>query len=238
MFRDPENALLPNWLHIPVGYHGRSSTIVPSGIPVHRPMGQTLPNGQQLQFLVHLKLDFELEMAFITTDANIMGENIPVNETEDYIFGMVLLNDWSARDMQKWEYVPLGPFLAKNFASSISPWIVTMDALEPFRTKGPKQEPTPLPYLQQKGKHAYDINLEVYIKPENVEETLVSKSNFKYMYWSMSQQLAHHTSNGCRVNSGDMMGSGTISGPTEDSYGSMLELTWSGKNPIKMKDGS
>lgn len=239
MFRDPENALLPNWLHIPVGYHGRSSTIVPSGIPVHRPMGQTLPNGQSTPvFGPSQSIDFELETAFITTDANIMGENIPVNEAEDYIFGMVLLNDWSARDIQKWEYVPLGPFLAKNFASSISPWIVTMDALEPFRTKGPKQEPTPLPYLQQKGKHAFDINLEVYIEPENVEPTLVSKSNFKYMYWSMCQQLAHHTSNGCRVNSGDMMGSGTISGPTEDSYGSMLELTWSGKNPIKMKDGS
>ena len=239
MFRDPENALLPNWLHIPVGYHGRSSTIIPSGIPVHRPMGQILPNGQTTPVFGPSQLiDFELETAFITTDANIMGENIPINEVEDYIFGMVLLNDWSARDMQKWEYVPLGPFLAKNFASSISPWIVTMDALEPFRVKGPKQEPTPLPYLQQKGKHAFDINLEVYIKPENVEESLVSKSNFKYMYWSMSQQLAHHTSNGCRVNSGDMMGSGTISGPTEDSFGSMLELTWGGKNPIKMKDGS
>ena len=239
MFRDPENALLPNWLHIPVGYHGRSSTIVPSGIPVHRPMGQILPNGQTTPvFGPSQSIDFELETAFITTDANVMGENIPINEVEDYIFGMVLLNDWSARDIQKWEYVPLGPFLAKNFASSISPWIVTMDALEPFRVKGPKQEPTPLPYLQQKGKHAFDINLEVYIKPENVEESLVSKSNFKYMYWSMSQQLAHHTSNGCRVNSGDMMGSGTISGPTKDSFGSMLELTWGGKNPIKMKDGS
>ncbi|MBN8641452.1 MAG: fumarylacetoacetase [Flavobacteriales bacterium] len=239
MFRDPENALLPNWLHIPVGYHGRSSTIVPSGIPVHRPMGQILPNGESSPVFGPSSLvDFELETAFITTDANIMGENIPVGEAEDYIFGMVLLNDWSARDIQKWEYVPLGPFLAKNFASSISPWIVTMDALEPFRTKGPKQDPTPLPYLQQKGKHAFDINLEVYIQPEKAEPTLVSKSNFKYMYWSMAQQLAHHTSNGCRVNSGDMMGSGTISGPTPDSFGSMLELTWSGKNPIKMSDGS
>jgi fumarylacetoacetase len=239
MFRDPENALLPNWLHIPVGYHGRSSTIVPSGIPVHRPMGQTLPNGETSPVFGPSRLvDFELETAFITTDANIMGENIPVNEAEDYIFGMVLLNDWSARDIQKWEYVPLGPFLAKNFASSISPWIVTMDALEPFRCKGPIQEPMPLPYLQQKGKHAFDINLEVYIEPENVAPTLVSKSNFKYMYWSMSQQLAHHTSNGCRVNSGDMMGSGTISGPTQDSFGSMLELTWGGKNPIKMADGT
>ncbi len=239
MFRDPENALLPNWLHIPVGYHGRSSTIVPSGIPVHRPMGQTLPNGETSPVFGPSRLiDFELETAFITTDANVMGENIPVHEAEDYIFGMVLLNDWSARDIQKWEYVPLGPFLAKNFASSISPWIVTMDALEPFRTKGPKQDPTPLPYLQQKGKHTYDINLEVAICPENGEENIVSKTNFKYMYWSMCQQLAHHTSNGCRVNSGDMMGSGTISGPTPDSFGSMLELTWGGKNPIKLTDGT
>ncbi|MDI5950421.1 fumarylacetoacetase [Flavobacterium yafengii] len=239
MFRDPENALLPNWLHIPVGYHGRSSTIVPSGIPVHRPMGQTLPNGETTPvFGPSRSVDFELETAFITTDVNIMGENIPVTEAEDYIFGMVLLNDWSARDIQKWEYVPLGPFLAKNFASSISPWIVTMDALEPFRTKGPKQEPTPLPYLQQKGKHSFDINLEVAIQPEHAEPTVISHSNFKYMYWTMSQQLAHHTSNGCRVNSGDMMGSGTISGPTPDSFGSMLELTWGGKNPIKMSDGT
>jgi fumarylacetoacetase len=239
MFRDPANALLPNWLHIPVGYHGRSSTIVPSGIPVRRPMGQTLPAGEESPVFGPSRLiDFELEMAFITTDANVMGENIPVHEAEEYIFGMVLLNDWSARDIQKWEYVPLGPFLAKNFASSISPWIVTMDALEPFRTKGPKQDPTPLPYLQQKGKHAFDIHLEVAIQPENGLETVVSQSNFKYMYWSMSQQLAHHTSNGCRVNSGDMMGSGTISGPTPSSYGSMLELTWGGKNPVQLADGS
>ncbi|NBL65119.1 fumarylacetoacetase [Flavobacterium sp. NST-5] len=239
MFRDPENALLPNWLHIPVGYHGRSSTIVPSGIPVHRPMGQTLPNGETTPVFGPSRLvDFELETAFITTDANIMGENIPVYEAEDYIFGMVLLNDWSARDIQKWEYVPLGPFLAKSFASSISPWIVTMDALEPFRTKGPVQDPMPLPYLQEKGKKSFDIKLEVSIKPENAEATVVSKSNFKYMYWSMSQQLAHHASNGCRINSGDMMGSGTISGPTQDSFGSMLELTWGGKNPLKMSDGT
>ena len=239
MFRDPENALLPNWLHIPVGYHGRSSTIVPSGIPVHRPYGQTLPNGETSPVFGPSRLvDFELETAFITTDANLMGEPIPVEEAEDHIFGMVLFNDWSARDIQKWEYVPLGPFLAKNFASSISPWIVTMDALEPFRVKGPEQSPQPLPYLQQKGEKAFDINLEVAIQPENSEETVVSRSNFKYMYWSMAQQLAHHTINGCRVNSGDMMGSGTISGPTEDSFGSMLELTWGGQKPIQMKDGS
>ncbi|WP_281322266.1 fumarylacetoacetase [Flavobacterium aestivum] len=239
MFRDPENALLPNWLHIPVGYHGRSSTIIPSGIPVHRPMGQTLPNGENTPvFGPSRSVDFELETAFITTDVNIMGENIPIGETEAYIFGMVLLNDWSARDIQKWEYVPLGPFLAKNFGSTISPWIVTLDALEPFRTKGPKQEPVPFPYLQQKGKHSFDINLEVAIAPENAEPTVVSRTNFKYMYWTMSQQLTHHTSNGCRVNSGDMMGSGTISGPTPDSYGSMLELTWGGKNPIQLSDGT
>jgi len=239
MFRDPENALLPNWLHIPVGYHGRSSTIVPSGIPVHRPYGQTLPNGETTPVFGPSKLvDFELETAFITTDANLMGEPIPVEEAEEHIFGMVLFNDWSARDIQKWEYVPLGPFLAKNFASSISPWIVTMDALEPFRVKGPEQSPEPLPYLQQKGAKAFDINLEVAIQPENAVETVVSRSNFKYMYWSMAQQLAHHTINGCRVNSGDMMGSGTISGPTEDSFGSMLELSWGGQKPLKMNDGS
>jgi fumarylacetoacetase len=239
MFRDPENALLPNWLHIPVGYHGRSSSIVPSGTPIHRPMGQTLPAGSDEPIYGPSKLvDFELEMAFITTDANILGETIPVNEAENYIFGMVLFNDWSARDIQKWEYVPLGPFLAKNFASSISPWIVTMDALEPFRVESPKQEPKPLPYLQQVGKKSFDINLEVDITPENGESTTVTKSNFKYMYWTMSQQLAHHTVNGCNVNSGDMMGSGTISGPTPDSYGSMLELTWRGEKPLKLKDGS
>ena len=239
MFRDPDNALLPNWLHIPVGYHGRSSSIIPSGIPIHRPNGQTLPNGASEPVFGPSRLvDFELEMAFITTDANDLGEPIPIAEAEEYIFGLVLLNDWSARDIQKWEYVPLGPFLAKNFASTISPWIVTMDALKPFRTKGPEQNPEPLPYLKQKGEKAVDIHLEVAIQPENADETIVSRSNFKYMYWSMAQQLAHHTINGCRVNSGDMMGSGTISGPTEDSFGSMLELSWGGQKPLPMNDGS
>src|SRR5690554_2042506 len=240
MFRDPNNALLPNWLHIPVGYHGRSSTIVPSGVPVRRPLGQTLPNGETNPVFGPSKLvDFELEMAFITTDANKMGEYIPVEEAEDYIFGMVLFNDWSARDIQKWEYVPLGPFLAKNFASSISPWIVTLDALEPFRCESPKQEdPKPLAYLQQTGNHAFDINLEVELKPKNSEGLVVCKSNFKYLYWTMAQQLAHHTVNGCMVTSGDLMGSGTISGPTPDSYGSLLEITWAGQNPIQMPDGS
>ncbi len=239
MFRDPDNALLPNWLHIPVGYHGRSSSIIPSGIPVHRPQGQTLPSDAKTPVFGPSKLvDFELEMAFITTDANDLGEPIPIEEAEEYIFGLVLLNDWSARDIQKWEYVPLGPFLAKNFASSISPWIITLDALEPYRVEGPKPKQKQLPYLQSKGAKSFDINLEVALQPKGAKETVVSKSNFKHMYWNMSQQLAHHTVNGCPVNSGDMMGSGTISGPTEDSYGSMLELTWKGEKPLKMADGT
>lgn len=239
MFRDPEKALLPNWLHIPVGYHGRSSSIIPSGINIHRPQGQTLPPGAENPvFGPSKRVDFELEMAFITTDANLLGEPIPVDEAEDYIFGLVLFNDWSARDIQKWEYVPLGPFLAKNFASSISPWIVTLDALQPFKVDGPKPEKPQLPYLQYTGPKSYDINLEVYLQAEGSDEHRVSKSNFKYMYWNMAQQLAHHTVNGCNVVSGDMMGSGTISGPTPDSYGSMLELSWAGKNPIEMPDGS
>lgn len=240
MFRDPKNALLPNWLHIPVGYHGRSSTIVPSGVPVHRPLGQTLPKGEtQPIFGESKRVDFELETAFITADANNMGERVSVEDAENHIFGMVLLNDWSARDIQAWEYVPLGPFLAKNFASSISCWIVTLDALEPFRCESPKQEdPKPLPYLQQTGAHAFDINLEVILQSKDQEGKTVCQSNFKYMYWTMSQQLAHHTVNGCLVSSGDMMGSGTISGSTPDSYGSLLELTWAGQNPIELPDGS
>jgi len=238
MFRDPENALLPNWLHIPVGYHGRSSSIIPSEIPVHRPQGQKLINGTEKPIFGPSRLvDFELEMAFITTDANLLGEPIPIEEAEDYIFGLVLLNDWSARDIQKWEYVPLGPFLAKNFASSVSPWIVTLDALEPYRVAGPKPIKEQLPYLQYTGKKSFDIHLEVAIQPEKTKETIVSRSNFKYMYWNMSQQLAHHTINGCPVNSGDMMGSGTISGPTPDSYGSMLELSWRGEKPVQLEEG-
>jgi fumarylacetoacetase len=239
MFRDPENALLPNWLHIPVGYHGRSSSIIPSGINVRRPNGQTLPAGADKPVFGPSRLvDFELEMAFITTDANDLGEPIPIQEAEDYIFGLVLFNDWSARDIQKWEYVPLGPFLAKSFASTISPWIVTLDALQPFKTESPKPIIEPLPYLRSSGKKSYDIHLEAYITPENGTPNLVTRSNFKYMYWNMSQQLAHHTSNGCAVKSGDMMGSGTISGPTPDSYGSMLELSWRGEKPIKLNDGT
>lgn len=238
MFRDAENALMPNWLHMPVAYHGRSSSIIPSGIPVHRPQGQKLPNGaKEPIFGPSRQLDFELEMAFITTDANELGQPIPTDQAEEYIFGLVLFNDWSARDIQRWEYAPLGPFLGKNFASSVSPWIVTLDALEPFRTASPKPEKELLPYLEYSGKKTFDINLEVSIKPENKEETVVSKSNFKHLYWNMSQQLAHHTINGCPVNSGDMMGSGTISGPTPKSYGSMLELSWKGSKPVKLQEG-
>lgn len=239
MFRDPNNALLPNWLWIPVGYHGRASSIIVSGQEIYRPKGQTKPDENAGPVFGPSKLlDFELEMAFVTYDGKALGDSISTAEAEDYIFGMCLFNDWSARDIQKWEYVPLGPFLAKNFASSVSPWIVTMDALEPFKLEGPKQDPKVLSYLEYSGKHHYDINLEVAIAPDNKEETIVSKSNYKHMYWNMAQQLAHHTVNGCNINCGDMMASGTISGPTPDTYGSMLEISWRGSKPIKMNDGS
>ncbi len=239
MFRDPDNALLPNWLHIPVGYHGRSSSIVVSGTSIHRPKGQQKPDEEKPPVFGPCKLlDFELEMAFVTHNGNAMGDQIPVDQSDNHIFGMCLFNDWSARDIQKWEYVPLGPFLAKSFASSISPWIVTLDALEPFRCDGPPQNPEPLPYLKQSGKNNFDIELEVGITPPGSEETIVTNSNFKYMYWSMAQQLAHHSVNGCNIRCGDMMASGTISGPDRASYGSMLEISWKGTNPIEMKDGS
>lgn len=239
MFRDPANALLPNWLHLPVGYHGRASSIVPSGTAVRRPMGQTRPDpiGAPV-FGPSKQLDFELEVAFITFDGKPLGQSIGTDEAEDHIFGLVLFNDWSARDIQSWEYVPLGPFLAKNFASSVSPWIVTLDALEPFRTQGPVQDPVPLPYLRTKGAHAFDIALEVAIMPEGGSATTICRSNFKHMYWSMAQQLAHHTVGGCNVRGGDMMASGTISGPEPGSFGSMLELTWRGTKPLRLADGS
>ncbi|NUM49579.1 MAG: fumarylacetoacetase [Flavobacteriales bacterium] len=239
MFRDPNNALLPNWKHLPVGYHGRASSIIISGTPIHRPKGQTKPNADEPPVFGPCKLlDFELEMAFITFNGKPLGQPITTQEADEYIFGMVVFNDWSARDIQTWEYVPLGPFLSKNFASSVSPWVVTTEALEPFRVEGPEQNPTPLPYLQYSGKKNIDIQLEVFIQPENAKPTRVSVSNYKYMYWNMNQQLAHHTINGCNINTGDMMASGTISGPSPNSYGSMLELTWRGTKPIKMEDGS
>ncbi len=239
MFRGPENALMPNWRHLPVGYHGRASSIIVSGTPIHRPLGQTLPEGAESPVFGPSRLmDFELEMAFVVGQSTELGRRVSTAEAEDYIFGLVLFNDWSARDIQKWEYVPLGPFLGKSFASTISPWVVTLDALEPFRTEGPRQEPAVLPYLQFEGKKNYDIHLEVAIAPEGGEPTTVCRSNFKYMYWNMCQQLAHHTVNGCNLNVGDMCASGTISGPTPDSYGSMLELTWRGTKPLRLADGS
>lgn len=239
MFRDPENALLPNWKHVPVGYHGRASSIVVSGENIRRPKGQVLPKGASSPvFQASSRLDFELEMAFIIGKDSSLGTSISTSEASDYIFGLVLFNDWSARDIQKWEYVPLGPFLGKNFASSISPWVVPLEALEPFKVAGPTQEPKVLPYLEYEGLHNYDIQLSVGITPKNGEEVIVSRSNYKYMYWNMVQQLAHHTINGCNVKVGDLLASGTISGNTPDSYGSMLELSWAGTQPIPMKDGS
>lgn len=239
MFRDPNNALLPNWKYIPVGYHGRSSSIVVSGTPVHRPKGQQKPSDNEPPIFGPCKLlDFELEMAFVTYPGKPLGDSISTKEADNYIFGMCIFNDWSARDIQKWEYVPLGPFLAKNFASSISPWIVTLDALEPFRVEGPVQDPEVFDYLKYDGKKHIDIHLEVAIKPENSTEKVVSKSNYKYMYWNMNQQLAHHTVNGCNIKAGDMMASGTISGNDESAYGSMLEISWKGTKPIAMPDGS
>lgn len=239
MFRDPNNALLPNWKHIPVGYHGRASSIVISGTDIHRPKGQTKPADVEKPIFGPCKqLDFELEVSFIINQNTEMGTSIAVNEAENSIFGLVLFNDWSARDIQSWEYVPLGPFLAKNFGSSVSPWVVTLEALEPFRTSSPTQDPEVLDYLKFEGDKNYDIQLEVLLQPENGEENVIAKSNFKFMYWNMAQQLAHHTVNGCNVEVGDLYASGTISGKDENSYGSMLELTWRGTKPLQLKDGS
>lgn len=239
MFR-PDNPLLPNWRWLPVGYHGRASSIVVSGTPVRRPHGQVLPKGQETPvFSLSQQMDFELEMAFVIGKNSSLGEAIPVGKADEYIFGLVLFNDWSARDIQRWEYVPLGPFLGKNFASSISPWIVPLEALRPFRVKGPRQNPAPLAYLQTRGAQNYDISLEVALSTgEKSPQTIVSRSNTKYLYWSMAQQLAHHTVNGCNVCVGDLMASGTISGPEAGSYGSMLELSWGGKEPVRLNDGA
>ncbi len=239
MFRPDQAPLLPNWKYLPVGYHGRASSIVVSGTNIYRPKGQTMPDGAAKPIFGPSKLmDFELEMAFIIGKESELGSHITTEEAEEYMVGMLIFNDWSARDIQKWEYVPLGPFLGKNFGSSVSPWIVTMEALEMFKVEGVKQEPEVLDYLKYTGKKSYDINLEVYLQPENGEETLICESNHKYLYWTMVQQLAHHTINGCNVRVGDMYASGTISGKTENSFGSMLELSWKGTRSIKLKDGS
>jgi fumarylacetoacetase len=239
MFRDPKNALLPNWKHIPIGYHGRASSIVVSGTSIHRPNGQLKPADAALPvFGPSQKMDFELEVAFVSCIDTALGSALSVEEAKDAIAGFVLFNDWSARDIQQWEYVPLGPFLGKNFGSTISPWIVTMDALEPFMVEGPPQDPPVLPYLQTSGKNNFDIVLEVKIKPEAAEAVVVSRSNFKYMYWNVLQQLVHHTVNGCNIQVGDLYASGTISGPSPGSYGSLLELSWNGQKPLPMTDGS
>ena len=240
MFRDPSNPLLPNWKHLPVGYHGRASSIIVSGIDIFRPQGQVMPvDSDKPVFTSSKRIDFELEMGYIIGKQSPLGSSITTDDADNYIFGKVLFNDWSARDIQKWEYVPLGPFLGKSFASSISPWVVTIEALDNFRVAGPIQNPQVLDYLKFNGLKNYDINLSVSILPEKTNiETIVCKSNFKHMYWNMSQQIAHHTINGCNLNVGDIMASGTISGKSKDSYGSMLELSWGGKKNIELNDGS
>jgi len=239
MFRDPANALLPNWKHIPIGYHGRASSIILSGTPVKRPKGQIKPaDSETPEFGPTKQLDFELEMAFITCGSNELGTTISTEEAEDFIFGMVIFNDWSARDIQSWEYVPLGPFLAKSFASSISAWVVCIDALKPFRVPGPVQDPKPLPYLRFSDDHNYDIELDVLLECTRFNPALICHSNYKYLYWNMVQQLTHQASNGCNIQVGDMYASGTISGPVRDSFGSMLELSWRGTDPVKLPNSS
>ena len=237
MFRDPKNALMQNWSELPVGYNGRASSVVVSGTDLVRPSGQIkLPNEERPVFSACRKLDFELETGFIVGKATALGEPIAIEEAENHIFGMVLLNDWSARDIQQWEYVPLGPFNAKTFGTSISPWVVTLEALEPFRCASPMQEPQPLPYLRENTANNYDINLQVAIAA-NGSETVISNTNFKHMYWSMMQQLTHHSITGCNMRVGDLMGSGTISGPEKDSRGSLLELTWNTTEPLTLVNG-
>ncbi|MBR7889858.1 MULTISPECIES: fumarylacetoacetase [Marinomonas] len=237
MFRGPENALMPNWTELPVGYNGRASSIVVSGTDIVRPSGQIkTPDADRPVFSACRKLDFELETGFIVGRSNALGEPIPVEEAHEHIFGMVLLNDWSARDIQQWEYVPLGPFNSKTFGSSISPWVVTLEALELFRCPAPQQEPLPLPYLREKRDNNYDINLEVAFDVAG-EETVISQTNFKYMYWTMAQQLTHHAISGCNMQVGDLLGSGTISGKEKDSRGSLLELTWNMSEPLTLKNG-
>jgi fumarylacetoacetase len=239
MFRGKENALQPNWKHLPVGYHGRASSVIASGRDVRRPCGQTRPDDDRPPVYGPTQLlDFELEVGFFTGPETDLGTRIPIEEADDHIFGLVLVNDWSARDIQGWEYVPLGPFLGKSFATSVSPWVVPLDALEPFRVEGPEQDPTPLDYLQDDRPSAYDISLSVGLQPPALDAPhTVCQTNFRRMYWSMRQQLAHHTVNGCNVRPGDLLASGTISGPTPDSYGSMLELSWRGENPVELPGG-
>ncbi len=239
MFRGKDNALMPNWLSIPIGYNGRASTVVVSGTPIRRPRGQLKPpTAEHPVFGPCKRLDFELEMGVVIGQASAMGEMLTEQQAEEMIFGFTLLNDWSARDIQAWEYVPLGPFQAKAFGTSISPWIVTREALEPFRVEGPAQDPAPLAYLQQKHAQNYDLQLAVDLKTETMKEAAgICRTNFKYMYWSSVQQLVHHASSGCAMNVGDLLGSGTISGPEKSQRGSMLELSWGGAEPLDLGGG-
>jgi len=237
MFRGKENALMPNWTHIPVGYHGRASSVVVSGTPLHRPKGQRKPEDGPPTYGPCRLMDFELETAFFVGKGNDLGDSVNVNETGDHIFGMVLMNDWSARDIQKWEYVPLGPFLGKNFGTTVSPWVVTMEAMEQFIVPNMEMKNPILDYLTMNKDYNFDLNLAVSIKGENQSEyNKVGTSNFKYMYWTIAQQLAHHTANGCNSQPGDLYGSGTISGPEQGEYGSMLELSWKGTRTVKVGD--
>ena len=240
MFRGPANALQPNWLHLPVGYHGRSSSILVSGTDIRRPCGQAMPEGaDRPRFGPSQMMDFELEMGFLVGPGNDLGSPIPIDRAAEHIFGLVLVNDWSARDIQQWEYVPLGPFLGKNFATSISPWVVTLDALEPFRCAGPAQDdPAPLPYLSSPGDWAFDISLEVLLQSAAMDEPArIATANFSSLYWNVCQQLAHHTVNGCNLRPGDLVASGTISGPGRHERGSLLELTWRGAEPLELPTG-
>uniref|UniRef100_A0A4W6D2N7 Fumarylacetoacetase n=1 Tax=Lates calcarifer TaxID=8187 RepID=A0A4W6D2N7_LATCA len=237
MFRGKENALMPNWLRLPVGYHGRASSVIVSGTPIRRPSGQTRPDQTKPPvFGPSKQLDIELEMAFFVGGGNQQGEPIPIQKAHEHIFGMVLMNDWSARDIQSWEYVPLGPFLGKNFGTTISPWVVPMEALLPFAEPNPVQDPEPLPYLQHTDAYTFNINLFVSLKG-TVHKVTVIRSTVMYMYWTMKQQLAHHTVNGCNIRPGDLLASGTISGPDPESFGSMLELSWRGSKSIDLGGG-
>ena len=239
MFRGKDNALQPNWLHMPIGYNGRASTVVVSGTKIRRPRGQLKPPTADVpSFGPCKRLDFELEMGVVVGQPSAMGEMLTERQAEEMIFGFVLLNDWSARDIQQWEYVPLGPFQAKAFGTSISPWVVTREALEPFRLQGPAQEPKPLSYLQQAQPNNYDMALEVGLRAAPMNEAAtICRTNFKYMYWSSVQQLVHHASSGCAMNVGDLLGSGTISGPEKDQRGSLLEISWNGTEPVELAAG-
>jgi fumarylacetoacetase len=239
MFRGKDNALQPNWLHMPIGYNGRASTVVVSGTKVRRPRGQLKPPSAEVpSFGPCKRLDFELEMGVVVGQPSAMGEMLTEAQAEEMIFGLVLLNDWSARDIQQWEYVPLGPFQAKAFATSISPWVVTREALEPFRVHGPVQDPAPLPYLKQAQPNNFDLHLDVALRAAQMNEgQRIGRTNFKYMYWSSVQQLVHHASSGCAMNAGDLLGSGTISGPEKDQRGSLLEISWNGTEPIELAGG-